>query len=81
MEKSTLEVIQTKVNTLKFIRTHVRWAGIVAQLVGFALSNTIVMIIGTFVFFLSYLASANIIEEITVLVWEKADEEKNEDAE
>lgn len=78
MDKTVLEVIQQKVKTLKFVRTHVRWAGIVAQLVGIFLSNTPVMLVGTLVFLLSYLMSMGIIEEITVLVWEKADE-KEED--
>ena len=79
MDKTVLEVIQQKVKTLKFVRTHVRWAGIVTQFVGIFLSSTPVMLVGTLVFLLSYMISTNIIEEITVLVWDKADEKEEDE--
>lgn len=80
-QRKLQEEIQKRVRTLKFIRSHVRWAGIVAQFAGIFLHNTAVMLLGTFVFLSTYMITASIMEDITILVWDRPDEPKNEEDE
>ncbi len=77
-QKLLQEAIRSRVKTLKFFRTHLRWAGIVAQLVGVLLSNTAVLLLGTLVFLFSYMVTVGIMEDINLLIWDQNDEKKED---
>lgn len=80
-QKLLQEVIRKRVGTLKFFRTHVRWAGIATQLVGILLGNNSVLLLGTLVFLFTYMVTTGIMEDINILVWDKSDDKKEEDGE
>jgi len=78
IQREIQEEIQKKVGILKFVRTYVRLAGLAVQFAGLFLNISLVTFIG---FFLSYAVSVGIMEDINLLIWDKSDEQKNEEDE
>lgn len=76
------EIIRT-VNTLHFVRTHVRWAGVVVYVFGLLAKINILLWGGFLVFLLSYMISVSIMEDINFLIWNHKNEpeEENKDQE
>jgi len=64
---------------LKFVRTHVRWAGLLTQVAGLLLGNNPIFWLGTFIFFFSYVWTVSIMEEMWLKI--EAASEKKEDTE
>lgn len=62
---------------LRFVRTHVRWAGLVTQVAGLAFGSNPVFWLGTFIFFFSYVWTVSIMEEMWLKL-EEAHEQKEE---
>lgn len=80
-QKLIQEAIQKKVDYLKFFRRHVRWAGIVVQLVGIFTHTTVLTIVGTLVFLWSYMGTISIMEEINLLIWDRSEDESKTEPE
>lgn len=78
-QKKLQEEIRKKVDILRFVRTHVRLAGIVVQFAGIFAHNTTVSIVGLLIFVMSYAASVGIMEDINLLIWDRPDEQKKEE--
>ncbi len=49
---------------LRFVRTHVRWAGVLTQITGLILSHNTIFWIGTLIFAFSYVWTVAIMEEM-----------------
>jgi ABC-type dipeptide/oligopeptide/nickel transport system permease component len=62
---------------LRFVRTHVRWAGILTQVAGLVFGSNPVFWLGTFIFFFSYVWTVSIMEEMWLKI-EEANEPKKE---
>ena len=64
---------------LRFVRTHVRWGGIILEVAGLLIPNMTVFWVGVFIFALSYLWSHSIMEEMYLHIEDSANAEKKED--
>lgn len=80
-QKLVQQEIQKKVDFLKFVRRHVRWAGIAVQVVGIFAHSSTLMIFGTLVFIFSYMWSVGIMEEINMLIWDRSEDEQTKEPE
>lgn len=63
---------------LRFVRTQVRWAGIVVQIVGVTLHNNPLLWFGTIIFLGSYLWAHSIMEEMWLNIEDAANAKKEE---
>lgn len=73
--------IRKKVDILKFVRKHVRLAGVVVAFAGSWAHNTTLFVAGLVIYAVSYTASIGLMEDINILIWDRPDEPKEEKTE
>lgn len=78
-QKRIQKEIQRKVDLLKFFRTHVRLAGLVVGVAGVFAHAPLLVWVGLAIYVGSYTGSIGVMEDINILIWDRPDEQKNEE--